>query len=251
MSGLISPSIIKSHNHETTNDTINTFNDTMNENNSPNVASPEQPMPTEYSDHVLRLGVLLEKYRQRYNAVQEIEYCNPDTGIAIDSKGNSLGLIEISVLALRNLPAMKKLTSNTDPYIELSLSGMSVSKANDSFLEGQDVDSSTMALGPFNNDDNDQDTNSGFARTICKYNSRHAEWREYINIHPVTSFNQILNITVKDSSKIGIDFDEVIGYAQLPLWELIDQQTHNIRLKITPPKVLLIVIVILHYYLYY
>jgi hypothetical protein len=94
-----------------------------------------------------------------------------------------------------------------------------------------------MALGAVHYDD---DLQSGFVRTICKYNCRHAEWREFININPVTNFNQSLLITIKDSSKIGIDFDEVIGYAELPLRELIDQQVHNIRLKIIPPKVIII-----------
>ena len=190
------------------------------------------------------------------------EIVDPDTGVATDAEGRSIGYVDVNVISARNLPETKKLSASADPYVEMILLPSDDPRilavvGNSYGLSLMDAMAEDVAGGlqhgyPHRHtgvtrrgrqrystmfDASDASSSAGWCRTSARWNTLFPEWREEqrlpLPLREVTQ--QTLLIRIKDTSKLGESEDELIGQCVISLQSLLNQQLHKSWIPLSPP----------------
>ena len=182
--------------------------------------------------------------RHKQDMIQRSETINKFTGFAQTSEGQSLGLLQLTVLSARDLPGKTRLTkaaaaAGVDPYTEaeLILPESARSTLCRAFLScDSEASEGTAAAAWATLQETVRQAKSGndryTQRTTALSSTLYPEWREQLIFAPVSTLEQVVRLKVQSSTHAYTD-DVVLAECVLPLRLLRDQRAHRFTLSLS------------------
>lgn len=148
----------------------------------------------------------LRRAQVNLQAALESELVDERTGIAVSKRGESLGLLELTVVKAANLPEMKKLTRSADAFVEVFLCDAEL---------GEEI---------------------FVSRTVVQRRALFPVWHEFIPVAPISKLSHTVRFHLRDSCRLGDSMDAVIGDAYLPFDLLLTQTKRLLWLPVHAPE---------------
>lgn len=179
--------------------------------------------------------------QDKLGALSSVEKIDPLTGFAIDENGDSLGLLQVTVLQARELPI--RLKKPVDSYVEAalitpdSIVGKLDEDIKNKFSNKDETSSKELLSQIVGTLQESSQRNLNIQRTSTQRKNAFPVWRDTMVFTPVISTYQELHFKLRNhGGTASYESHEVLVDCVLPLQKLTDQMTHRFTLYCDTPK---------------